>query len=189
MSLGLSMLSNLLKGLLMALFLVWPTEASAADQGQFTFLDKGERAPFRATCFDDFAIGKVVTWKEFLGKEFEIKHELETEKLNRERAEKARKMREEKRKVTAAEFEAYQQFRDSRVTEKITSLEKEAENWMSLNKQERDEAIDNAFREGNRTQWDQSMIDLERANSNRATRVVTNTSLRTGYPKWEQGQQ
>eukprot|EP00938_MAST-03A_sp_MAST-3A-sp1_P002898 g2898.t1 len=121
--------------------------------------------------------------------ELREKRKLETEKLNRERAEKARKMREEKRKVTAAEFEAYQEFRDSRVTEKITCLQKEAENWMSLNKQERDEAIDNAFREGNRTRWDQSMIDLERANSNRATRVVTNTSLRTGYPKWEQGQQ
>ena len=85
-SLGLNMLSNFLKGHLMALFLVWPTEASAADQGQFTFLDKGERAPFRATCFDDFAIGKVVTWKEFLGKEFEIKHELETEKLKAQHA-------------------------------------------------------------------------------------------------------
>jgi len=86
MSLGLNMLSNLLKGLLVALFLVWPTEASAADQGQFTFLDKGERAPFRATCFDDFAIGKVVTWKEFLGKEFKIKHELEMEKLKAQHA-------------------------------------------------------------------------------------------------------
>ena len=75
------------------------------------------------------------------------------------------------------------------MAEKVEFLGKESENWMSLNKDERDEAIENAFLDGNRTRWDQSMIDLERANSNRASRVVTNTSLRTGYPKWEEGKQ
>jgi hypothetical protein len=109
--------------------------------------------------------------------------------LNLQRTERARLMREEKRKVTAKEYEAYQEFRASCLKEKVQDIEEQSENWMSMNKAERDEAIENAFLDGNRTRWDQSMLDIERANSKRATRVVMNTSLRTGYPKWEQGHQ
>ena len=100
------------------------------------------------------------------------------------------KMKEEKRKITKAEFEAYRQYRAECVHEKLQDVQEQCStNWMSLNKEERDEAIENVFRDGNRTRWDQSMLDLERANSKRTTRVLTGSSIRTGYPKWEQGRQ
>jgi glutaredoxin len=70
------MLSRIL--LLFALNL--PT-AYAAD-GRFTLLPEGGTAPFEATCFDDEATAKLLTWKEFLEKELDQKCIFEKERLS-----------------------------------------------------------------------------------------------------------
>ena len=63
-------------GLGLALIL-WSSPAHGADLGSFTFLPKGGISPFEATCFDNIATARLMTWKEFQEKEFENRLELE----------------------------------------------------------------------------------------------------------------
>ena len=44
--------------------------AVAAD-GRFTLVPSGGRVPFQATCFDDVATAKLLTWKEFQERQFQ----------------------------------------------------------------------------------------------------------------------
>ena len=50
-----------------------------ADDGRFTLVPDGGRVPFQATCFDDVATAKLLTWREFQEKEFQnrLKFELD----------------------------------------------------------------------------------------------------------------
>lgn len=68
-------------GLALSLTSIMNSAAYAAEPGRFTFLEEGEPAPFRVTCFDDVATSKIVTWQEFIQKEFELKHEYELKTL------------------------------------------------------------------------------------------------------------
>ena len=52
-----------------------------AGDGKFTLLPKGGKAPFEATCFDDEATAKLLTWKEFLEREQQALCNFEKEKL------------------------------------------------------------------------------------------------------------
>jgi len=52
-----------------------------AGDGKFTLLPKGGKAPFEATCFDDEATAKLLTWKEFLVQEQQALCNFEKEKL------------------------------------------------------------------------------------------------------------
>ena len=52
-----------------------------AGEGKFTLLSKGGKAPFEATCFDDEATAKLLTWKEFLVQEQQALCNFEKEKL------------------------------------------------------------------------------------------------------------
>jgi glutaredoxin len=52
-----------------------------AGDGKFTLLPKGGKAPFEATCFDDEATAKLLTWKEFLEQEQQKLCDFEKEKL------------------------------------------------------------------------------------------------------------
>ena len=63
-------------GLGLALIL-WSLPAHGADLGSFTFLPKGGASPFEATCFDNIATARLMTWKEFQEKEFENRLELQ----------------------------------------------------------------------------------------------------------------
>lgn len=53
--------------------------AAIADDGRFTLVPDGGRVPFQATCFDDVATAKLLTWREFQEKEFQnrLKFELD----------------------------------------------------------------------------------------------------------------
>lgn len=57
--------------------LLWSPPANAGDNGNFTFLPKGGITPFEATCFDNIATARLMTWKEFQQKEFQNKLDLE----------------------------------------------------------------------------------------------------------------
>jgi len=57
--------------------LLWSPAANAGDSGNFTFLPKGGVTPFEATCFDNIATAKIMTWKEFQEKEFQNRLKLE----------------------------------------------------------------------------------------------------------------
>ena len=52
-----------------------------AGDGKFTLLPKGAKAPFEATCFDDEATAKLLTWKEFLEQEQRALCDFEKERL------------------------------------------------------------------------------------------------------------
>ena len=52
-----------------------------AGDGKFTLLPKGAKAPFEATCFDDEATAKLLTWKEFLEQEQQKLCDFEKERL------------------------------------------------------------------------------------------------------------
>ena len=52
-----------------------------ASDGKFTLLPKGGKAPFEATCFDDEATAKLLTWKEFLEQEQQKLCDFEKERL------------------------------------------------------------------------------------------------------------
>lgn len=67
----------------MMLLLLSPSSAKGQD-GKFSVLEKGQPVKFNATCFDEVAISKVLTWKEFLGKEFEAQKQFEIDKLKEE---------------------------------------------------------------------------------------------------------
>ena len=42
-----------------------------AGNGRFTLVPSGGSVPFQATCFDDIATAKLLTWREFQETEFE----------------------------------------------------------------------------------------------------------------------
>ena len=42
-----------------------------AEDGRFTLVPSGGSVPFQATCFDDIATAKLLTWREFQEREFE----------------------------------------------------------------------------------------------------------------------
>ena len=52
-----------------------------ADEGQFTLVPKGGTVPFEATCFDDQATAKLITWKEFLEEQLSSKCQFEKAKI------------------------------------------------------------------------------------------------------------
>ncbi len=52
-----------------------------AGDGKFTLLPKGAKAPFEATCFDDEATARLLTWKEFLEQEQQKLCDFEKERL------------------------------------------------------------------------------------------------------------
>tara|TARA_R100000808_G_scaffold11570_2_gene29568 strand:- start:1841 stop:2284 length:444 start_codon:yes stop_codon:yes gene_type:complete len=72
------MLSKITK-LLVLSFIICPV-ANGQD-GRFTLVPKGGQVPFEATCFDDVATAKLLTWKEFLAQELSHKCDFEKEKL------------------------------------------------------------------------------------------------------------
>jgi hypothetical protein len=79
----LSMLSRHIRALaaqILTIGLVLCAPAHAGD-GKFTLLPKGGKAPFEATCFDDKATAKLLTWKEFLAQEQQALCNFEKEKL------------------------------------------------------------------------------------------------------------
>jgi hypothetical protein len=52
-----------------------------AGEGKFSIVQEGQPVKFHATCFDDIALSKIMTWKEFIGQEFEAQKQLEIGKL------------------------------------------------------------------------------------------------------------
>ena len=72
------MLSRITQILTVGLVLCSP---AYAGDGKFTLLPKGAKAPFEATCFDDEATAKLLTWKEFLEQEQRALCDFEKEKL------------------------------------------------------------------------------------------------------------
>lgn len=60
---------------------LWSTPAYGND-GKFTLVPRGGRVSFQATCFDDVATAKLLTWKEFQKIEFEnrLKFELDLQR-------------------------------------------------------------------------------------------------------------
>jgi len=57
--------------------LLFSLPSYGADLGSFTFLPKGGVSPFEATCFDNVATARLMTWKEFQEKEFQSRLKLE----------------------------------------------------------------------------------------------------------------
>ena len=51
------------------------------QDGKFTLVPESGRVPFEATCFDDVATARLMTWKEFLEKELSQKYIFENEKM------------------------------------------------------------------------------------------------------------
>lgn len=51
------------------------------QDGKFTLVPENGRVPFEATCFDDVATARLMTWKEFLEKELSQKYIFENEKM------------------------------------------------------------------------------------------------------------
>jgi len=72
------MLSRAAQVLTISLVLCVPAHAG---DGKFALLPQGARAPFEATCFDDEATAKLLTWKEFLEREQQALCNFEKEKL------------------------------------------------------------------------------------------------------------
>jgi len=62
------MLNKLIQILCIVLIFCSP---AIAEDGRFTLVPNGGRVPFQATCFDDVATAKLLTWKEFQEREFE----------------------------------------------------------------------------------------------------------------------
>ena len=60
---------------------LWSTPAYGND-GKFTLVPRGGRVSFQATCFDDVATAKLLTWKEFQKIEFDnrLKFELDLQR-------------------------------------------------------------------------------------------------------------
>ena len=54
---------------ILTLALFWCSSAYAGDEGKFTLLPKGGTTPFEATCFDNVATARLLTWREFLEQE------------------------------------------------------------------------------------------------------------------------
>ena len=52
-----------------------------ASEGQFTLVPQGGKVPFEATCFDDVATAKLLTWKELLVEEMKEKCSFEKQKI------------------------------------------------------------------------------------------------------------
>ena len=73
-----NMLSRLAQILALSLILCGTAHAS---EGKFTLVPEGGKVPFEATCFDDKATAKLLTWKEFLEQEQQKLCEFEKEKL------------------------------------------------------------------------------------------------------------
>lgn len=71
---GLAMWNKFSLSLLLTL---WGSPVYGADLGSFTFLPKGGVSPYEATCFDNVATARLMTWKEFQEKEFESRLELQ----------------------------------------------------------------------------------------------------------------
>ena len=65
---------------LLILSLVFCSLAHGQD-GKFTLVPENGRVPFEATCFDDVATARLMTWKEFLEKELSQKYMFENEKM------------------------------------------------------------------------------------------------------------
>lgn len=55
-----------------------------AEDGKFTHIDIGEKAPFDGTLFDPIATAKILTNKEFCEEEAKLKLSLDYEKLEKE---------------------------------------------------------------------------------------------------------
>ena len=72
------MLSKLVQTLTLSLILCGTAHAS---EGKFTLVPEGGKVPFEATCFDDKATAKLLTWKEFLEDEQVKLCEIEKERL------------------------------------------------------------------------------------------------------------
>lgn len=70
------MLSKITTMLSLAL-LLYSQPAYGQNIGSFTLLPKGGISPFEATCFDETATAKLMTWEEFKEKEFENRLKLE----------------------------------------------------------------------------------------------------------------
>ena len=61
---------------LLTFSLVLCSSAYAEDVGKFTLLPKGGTVPFEATCFDDVATARMLTWREFQEQEFQNRLQL-----------------------------------------------------------------------------------------------------------------
>ena len=51
------------------------------QDGRFTLVPENGRVPFEATCFDDMATARLMTWKEFLEQEISQRYAFENEKM------------------------------------------------------------------------------------------------------------
>tara|TARA_Y100000593_G_C4263330_1_gene313380 strand:+ start:99 stop:545 length:447 start_codon:yes stop_codon:yes gene_type:complete len=51
------------------------------QEGKFTLVPENGRVPFEATCFDELATAKLMTWREFLEQELSQKYIFENEKM------------------------------------------------------------------------------------------------------------
>ena len=51
------------------------------QEGRFTLVPENGRVPFEATCFDDLATARLLTWKEFLEQELSQKYKFENQKI------------------------------------------------------------------------------------------------------------
>ena len=76
---GLSMLNRVAQVLGIFLFLCGTAHA---DAGKFTLLPKGGTVPFEATCFDNEATARLLTWKEFLVLEQQSLCEFQKERMS-----------------------------------------------------------------------------------------------------------
>lgn len=74
-------MSNKLINTLIFSALLIPSLAQG-QEGKFSIVEEGQPVKFHATCFDDVAVSKIMTWKEFIGEEFDLKKKLEIDKLN-----------------------------------------------------------------------------------------------------------
>ena len=75
-SLGLVMLNRLF----LLLFLLTTTGNAMASDGSFTFIQKGNQAPFTGTLFDPTATAKIMANRKFLKEEYELKLGFELQK-------------------------------------------------------------------------------------------------------------
>jgi hypothetical protein len=51
------------------------------QEGRFTLVPQNGRVPFEATCFDDLATAKLMTWREFLEQEISQRYAFEHQKF------------------------------------------------------------------------------------------------------------
>ena len=116
------MLSKIAQILSISLVLCNP---AMAQDGSFTLVPSGGRVPFQATCFDDIATAKLLTWREFQEREFE-------NRLNFELS-----LQREKYILDIETLNIKLEERTFRYEEKISLRDKEIESLRELIKKDR----------------------------------------------------